>query len=108
MIAAENGLVQMNARSQATRLPLWGGIAAILAIGAFVIADSAFAGGPATSTGTSTITGNIGMSPAAAMSGLAQGDAALASWPLFLAMVAYVLVLAFMVAARWRREEEEG
>lgn len=108
MIAAQNGLADMNARTWVTRLPLWGGIAATLAIGAFVIADTAFAGGPAASTGTSTITSSVGISPAAAMSGLAQGDGAVTSWPLFLAMVAYVLVLAFMVAARWRREEEEG
>lgn len=109
----------MNTRTSGAKLPLWAGIAATLAMGLFVIADSAFAGGPApvglgsaaplavlavtpavVNTRASIITD---LSPAAAIT-----NGAVAAWPLFLVMVAYVLVLAFMVAARWRPQEATG
>jgi hypothetical protein len=82
----------MEKRHSGAKLPLWAGIAATLAMGLFVIADSAFAAGPApvglgtaapfavlagtpavTNTGATRITGNVGISPAASVTGFPPG-----------------------------------
>jgi hypothetical protein len=82
----------MEKRHSGARLPLWAGIAATLAMGLFVVADSAFAAGPppvglgtaapfavlagtpaVTNTGATRITGNVGISPAASVTGFPPG-----------------------------------
>jgi Ice-binding-like len=82
----------MEKRHSGARLPLWAGIAATLAMGLFVVADSAVAAGPppvglgtaapfavlagtpaVTNTGATRITGNVGISPAASVTGFPPG-----------------------------------
>lgn len=82
----------METRHDGARLPLWAGIAAIFAIGLFVFADMAIAAGPApvglgtaapfavlagttavTNVGATAITGDLGISPAAAVTGFPPG-----------------------------------
>jgi hypothetical protein len=113
----------METRQYDAKLPIWAGVAATLAIGLFVVADTAFAGGPAPvglgtaapfavlagthaamNVGATTITGDLGTSREAAVAGFPR-DAAAGSWPLFLAMIGLVLGLAMFVAAHWRAEE---
>jgi len=82
----------MNTRHDGAKLPLWAGIAAIFAIGLFILADTAFGAGPApvglgtaapfavlagtpsvTNVGATEITGDLGISPAAAVTGFPPG-----------------------------------
>ena len=82
----------MKTRFQPVRLPLWAGMAVAFAIGILVVASTAYAAGPAavglgtaapfavlagtpgiTNSGATTITGNLGISPAGAVSGFPPG-----------------------------------
>ncbi len=85
----------MKTRVHGARLPLWASIAITLAIGILAAAPLAYAAGPApvglgaaapfavlagtpavTNTGPTTITGNLGISPAAAVTGFPPGTVA--------------------------------
>ena len=82
----------MKTRIHGARLPLWAGIAVTLAVGVLAAAPIAVAAGPAkvglgtaapfavlagtpavTNTGPTTITGNVGISPGAAVTGFPPG-----------------------------------